>query len=174
MLENKYIVALLPSSQDKFIKDAHHFKTIAKSYLLGKKSLAHITLAQFLGYAEDYESLSRFLLNKKLPKVKPSFTGISHLNDKHDTGIIWVEYSIARQPDILTLQSQISTFLRQRGINLLNDDGNLYRPHLTLACIKADEKFPIPMKSPFPSPNFDLAIGKADEHGQFNELLKKF
>jgi 2'-5' RNA ligase len=162
----RYVIALVALIPSIFTREAQEqFATASEGYLLGTKSLPHITLAQF--YLEDQEALLNIwheVRCKIAHPHQPKFLGLS-LTRKAQ-GLWGVSLLVARDPALVKDHLVAVEILKQYGIRCISEVGELYRPHLTLARIKEpkingfnDEIFQ-------PTP-FTLALGEADENGQY-------
>jgi 2'-5' RNA ligase len=171
----KYIIALLALNPLGFTEFAQkHFSAVSQGYIIGKDSHPHITLAQFMGSESDLEASIIYLKTyTSCASPKPAIKGISFLKDPKASDIWWAECFIARTEALMSLQRNIESFLRERNITLINDTGDLYRPHLTLARIKE----PLPTINlsvlPFLS-DFHLVIAEADQLGQLIKIIEVF
>ncbi len=172
----KFIIALLAISPDSFIDYAqNNFLDISDRYILQiEQSKPHITLAQFYGEESDIDMISQHFDQGKYKAIfEPRFISMSFKKDKMEAQIWWAEISVARDPSILSLQKEVEAVLVKRDRQLINASGELFNPHLTLARIEGDNLNlnlnTVPLQG-----EFKLAIGKADQYGQFVELVKVF
>jgi hypothetical protein len=85
----------------------------------------------------------------------------------------WAQVQIARDPELMMLHQYSLQVLKELGKECLVLSGELYDPHITLACIhlqRALALWPQEIVSNDKSP-FKLILGEGDENGQ---LLKIF
>jgi 2'-5' RNA ligase len=172
MTKKRYIIALLAKDPAEYIRFAQtNFASIAENYLLSEHAHPHITLVQFYGEEADYIRACEYLSHTKL-RPQPRFTGIQFGQDGSDAGILWANITVARDAELLTLHACIVDILQEHNLIILNDIKDLYYPHVTFARIRAKE---IVTEKPTIIPQrFDLAIGVADDFGQFVEVTKMF
>jgi 2'-5' RNA ligase len=135
-----YMIALIPSqkSAEKYILAAQElFSSQNSDRLLSKESTPHVTLCQF----ECEESLATSLWEefKKLsqPSLMIRFVAFSFVKGiaEHE-GYYWAELSIARDMPLLNLYQKVLNFIQKKKLPIINDYGDYYRPHLTLARIQ--------------------------------------
>jgi hypothetical protein len=172
-MPQKYIIAMLANEQQAFASYAeHNFGSIAQSYLLGDKAFAHVTLVQFYGEEADYNAACEFLYKLK-SAPQPKFQGIKFGADVGHENIYWVSMSVAREKPLVDVHWQLVHFLEQRNLTVINFARDLYDPHVTFARIKCTSMFCAKTNLPNSS-EFILAIGLADEFGQFVQLKRVF
>ncbi|MGI4852336.1 MAG: hypothetical protein ACRYGR_10405 [Janthinobacterium lividum] len=169
-IQTKYIIALLAEHPTEYIEVAHRlFSTVQDQYITGPESLPHITLCQFYTdnptlekIKQDIKSLSIF--------PQPHFNGIHFIKDPLPN--LWgAEISVARDPAFIKYQNQFVNILKKYHIHCINDVGDLYRPHLTLARINhvvLDNFTDHILKDT----SFILSIGRAGDLGQFIEVIE--
>ncbi|OGT44200.1 MAG: hypothetical protein A3F42_04160 [Gammaproteobacteria bacterium RIFCSPHIGHO2_12_FULL_37_34] len=164
----KYNIVLTPVSESKsIIKCAQNFSAIADQYLLGEKSLPHITLYQFIADENDidnffkkvYQSLWQHTIDLKFEK----FSCITF-----DNHIFWVSLLPDHCGILMKMHSLIS--------NVINKPiKNNYDSHMTLISTKNKSyeslvnefsKTYTPIQD-----TFVLSLGKSDDIGQLTELL---
>jgi hypothetical protein len=166
----KYIIALLAVEPFNYIKAAQQlFSSNAEGYLLGPHSDPHITLCQF--YTDDERlAFIQDEITALKSKVQPLFTGFSFIQDRQDASFWWAELAVVRAPDLMLLHNKIVFNLKQKNIPCINDSGDLYRPHLTLARVKTPHLSHLNADLLQDRP-FRLAIGYGDEIGQFIDVI---
>jgi 2'-5' RNA ligase len=167
----KYVIALIPQNIDIFIDVAHQlFGPISQEYVLSKNnSLPHITLAQFLSEnSEQLQHVWHELQHAAIPRVQ--FIGIG-FTKKWDSK--WnASLTVTRTSELIKLQQHIITVVKKYKVESVVPDGDIYRPHLTLARILVSEPVCIDFeKIPLADVGFKLVIGIGDEHGQLIEIL---
>ena len=166
----KYIIALLAVEPSDYIQAAQqHFGQCAEGYILGPKSHPHITLGQFYADAEIVALIKSEALSLR-DYPQPNFTGFSFIQDRQDASFWWAELAVARAPALMLLHNKIVDNLTQKNIPCINDSGDLYRPHITLARVKKQHLSHLNADLLQDRP-FRLAIGSADDLGQFIEIL---
>ena len=164
----KYNIALTPVSESRsIIKCAQNFSAIADQYLLGEKSLPHVTLYQLMIDENDidhiwgkiYQSLEQHIIDLKFEK----FSCITF-----DNSIFWVSLLPNHCDTLMKIHSLISGAINK-------PIKNNYDPHMTLISTKNKayenlvnefSKFYTPIQD-----TFVLSLGKSDDIGQFTELL---
>jgi hypothetical protein len=168
--KRKYIIALVASNPAYYQDYAlHNFQNNAKEYILGKDCLPHITIAQFYANAPDCQKiLSEFV---GLKCIQPQFTGISFIKDKNTTDLWWAELSVMRSLELIQLHKHIAQTINKYGIGLINDTGELYRPHLTFALMQTEGlNITLPELKLVP---FELVYGYAGDLGQLHQVISK-
>jgi len=170
----KYIIALLPAKEpENYVRVAQdHFSKIAQGCILSKTSLPHITISQYFGDKETLPPIIEGL--KKLrgdPKVQ--FTGLSFIKYQNQPHFWWAELSVARNPDLIQLHHSVVQLLQDHKMNPLNESGELYRPHLTLARVNQASCYDFPSDI-LKEGQFELTLGETDGLGQFVKGLQKF
>lgn len=186
MLQNmsmkKYNIALVPEDKEYslYIDSAqNNFKSIATGYLLGQKSLPHISLCQFECEADNpiLLEIHKFIRSSLAQPIYPEFQSLNIVALQGEfKGQFAADLGIARRDDLLVLQAACSIFLEKSHLKPLNVIGNLYRPHLTLAFFKLQSALMLPSM-----PNqligaskhpFYVKLGQADSNWQYIRILK--
>ena len=129
--------------------------------------MPHITICQVYSSEKVINQIEKDLrLLQNVPQ--PYFTGVSFIKDKKFETIWWAELSVARDPELITLQQKVVKIVTHYNLSCINDIGELYRPHLTLARINRlqhlDSLNVHNVLNPSP---FMLTIGQGDHLGQF-------
>ncbi len=163
----KFNIALTPKSKNNtIIQCAKNFSAIADQYLLGEKSLPHVTLYQFT-YENDIEriwkkicqSFGHYCINLKFEK----FSCVTF-----DNKIFWASLLPDNCDSLIKMHSLVAN-----GIN--KPAKGSYDPHMTLIntknrnyedLINKFSKTYTPIQD-----TFFLSLGKSDDVGQFTELL---
>ncbi|OGN63359.1 MAG: hypothetical protein A3E80_02885 [Chlamydiae bacterium RIFCSPHIGHO2_12_FULL_49_9] len=120
------------------------FSSTSDSYLLSEHSLPHITVCQF----ECDQGQIAHAIWKEFAKqtddlsISVRFTGVSFTKGigGHQE-FYWAELVIARDAAIMKAHHLAVTAVQNRGLVLLNEIGDLYYPHLTLARIRLPKTF---------------------------------
>lgn len=172
MAKTRYIIAMLAMDQNCFVSFAQdNFAHLAENYLLGEHAKAHVTLVQFHGEEHDYKAAVAYL-NTVSDNPQPRLTGLQFGQDNSAADILWANMTVARDAKLVAVHTGLVDFLQLRNITVLNDAKELYYPHVTFARIKTAK---IEAQKPnIPSVAFSLAIGIADEYGQFIEVKHVF
>ena len=165
----RYIVAMLASKPTYFVDYAQrNFAGKEANYILGEHAKPHVTLVQFYGDHNDASAVKDFI-ELLSDNPQPRYTGIQFGIDVNDSAALWANMGVARDPALLELHLKMVDFLKSRNLHALNDSGDLYYPHVTFARVKIDG---IGCEKPnIPDVVFNLALGVADEFGQFVKVL---
>ncbi len=163
----KYNIALLPVDSQRLIAYAQRFSIINPIYILGAKSLPHVTLCQFYREESEIEAIwgevCAALSNDALDLEFKNFSLITF-----DNKMFWISLMPSDAPKLHRIQADVASILK-----ITNKKP--YDPHLTLigtldstyetqaAPLIAEYK-PIPDK-------FVLALGECDEIGQFVRII---
>lgn len=168
-------IALLPKTLSKsFIELSAAFSTNA-DYLLGEHSYPHITLAQF--YIADNVDIDELWQDVKKTLAALSIAELDiHFNQaysKVENAYAWLELRFAGHPLCYRLHEALVFLLEQKRLFCINASLDKYLPHLTLArttdlFMQAQLPRNVDMKD-----TFYVALGEADELGQFVQLLKR-
>jgi len=172
MQQIRYNAALLALEPQQYVWEAQRFARNAQGYLLGDQSLPHVTLAQFYADHQTYAAIVNNL--RTITKVPPlQFIGFNFGKDDHEESIWWVSLSIVRDPELVHLHQSVCTILKQHQTEPINSNGELYRPHLTLARIREAHLDSLSSAVLDLSP-FAFVVGESDEFGQFKKVLHHF
>ena len=152
------------------------FQPVSHAYLLSEHSLPHVTICQF-DCASDDEAHSLWNQIEKLILPFPiQFTGMSFIKGWgiHEE-YYWAELSVARDHPLIEAHQKTAHFLQSKGYSCINDTGNLYRPHLTLARIKLPSFIPSWSDAilKVPTSYFQYSLGRADSNGQYIKILSQ-
>jgi 2'-5' RNA ligase len=162
----RYVIAFLALIPNIFIHEAREkFFALSEGYLLGSKSLPHITLAQFYLASEDkLRDIWDEVVSKIDTTYHPKFLGLS-LTKKAKN--LWgVSLLAAREPTLVKQHLEVVDILKKNNISCISETGDLYRPHLTLARIK-ELNISSFNDDLLESSLFTLALGYCDENGQY-------
>lgn len=165
-------MALLAKDSSWFVEYAQrNFSGVADGYLLSEHAHPHVTLVQFYGVQQDYDAvLELLMLGTEVPQ--PDINGMLFGFDQTDPGIMWASLTVARELSLVKLNQKLVTFLSSRkGVEIVNEQGDLYSPHITFARIRTNH-VPACEKVQVPQVQFDLALGVADALGQFTTVKK--
>jgi 2'-5' RNA ligase len=170
-MEQKYNLALIPLFKNNQVRLlAQKFSTYADKYILGEKSLPHVTLYQFR-IAEDTTNhlWNRICKKWEEPPITLEFNTFSFT--KNDKDIFWIAL-LPNQRNILDkMHTQIANIL-QLPVKTAFD------PHMTLINSKnIESETAIPAVADSYKPikdNFVLSLGKSDEVGQLTEIIYRF
>ena len=171
-LKIKYNIALLPNNNSELIvRYAKIFSKIADQYILGEKSLPHLTLCQF--YADPKEAFE--IWNKVNDLISHSsislkFKEISCLT--FDEKVFWVSLLPEHNEELLKLHHIVVSCVKNPHGRI----GQNYDPHITLMnTIQRDHQNYLKRLSNYFIPfedSFKIAIGRSDEPGQFIEIIQ--
>lgn len=181
-MTKRYNIVLLPSFKhsNEFINYAASFSSIANQYILGKKSLPHITVCQFEIEKNDIKKVHE--INQQLMQITiqkrifPEFTSLNFVSLEGEfSGMLAVDLGIKRNEPIMLLHQKVTALLESLGFTVLNAKGDLYRPHLTLTFLSYKNNlhsfiFPKKLMGPSKEP-FSLCLGTADLNWQLTGLI---
>lgn len=168
VMKNKYNIALIPSSQScSVIEYARFLAPIADKYLLGERSLPHVTLYQF--YAEESQiELLWETVRSKLDRhtIELAFHEFSCLT--FDESTFWASLLPDHGDALMQMHYVVAETIGQ-------PIKQNYDPHMTLMNTKnaAYEERVAILKNRYKPirDTFVLALGKSDEIGQFTEVV---
>lgn len=137
-----YMIALIPP-QDMIMTCTQAaqklFSSVSDDYLLSEHSLPHITVCQFeceqkqIAQAVWKEVASQITTHS----VPVQLRGISFIKGlEAHRGFYWAELAVARDEELMKMHRLAVVVTQARGLTCLNEIGDLYRPHLTLARIR--------------------------------------
>lgn len=140
-----YMIALASPQEirGKYIQAAQKlFSSASDKYLLSEHSLPHITLCQFDCEEKDATAIWDELTDLKMHSYSVRFNGFSFIKglDVH-RDFYWAELSIARDEEIMKIYRTTDAIIHSHGFTCLNEQGDGYRPHLTLARIRLPDTF---------------------------------
>lgn len=148
------------------------FSEVQDQYIAGSGSHPHITLCQFYADESTMQKIEADLKALGSPP-QPHFSGIHFVKDPKP-GLWGVEISATRDSALIAYHNEVISILKKHNINTyINDTGDLFRPHLTLARINklGFEGFNEDLLRDTP---FLLATGEAGPLGQFEKIRKKY
>lgn len=179
----RYNIAWICEDQNlnhKFVEVSHNLCAhLHDGYLLGAKSLPHISICQFeCNNIKTVQAISAQLKNNT-DLFFPKLAGISCLPGEGEfAGSVWIELALLREQALIDAQNKMAALLKTFGITTLNSLGSTYRPHLTLAKITQNCFWNISFMdfSKFISLHsrkisFKIAVGVADQNWQFVEII---
>jgi 2'-5' RNA ligase len=167
----KYNLALLPATKaNEVIRFARNFSNISDSYLIGLKSVPHVTLRHFHAEESDIDEIwQRACGALRHKKIVLEFAGFSCRT--FDSKIYWISL-LPDKIDILHRMQRIAS--ETIGVPLKEN----YDPHMTLLntrdpeCKKELERF-AELYSVI-TDTFYLALGNSDEVGQFTNIIHSY
>ncbi|HLB41592.1 MAG TPA: 2'-5' RNA ligase family protein [Gammaproteobacteria bacterium] len=167
----KYNIALIPINEGKsIIQCAKNFSSIAGQYLLGEKSLPHVTLYQFMVDESDIDNIwEKVFQSLEQHSIYLTFEKFSCITfDEH---VFWASLLPNHCDNLIKMHSSVS--------NTINKPiKSNYDPHMTLINTKNKEyenlvnefsKSYIPIQD-----TFVLSLGESDDIGQFTKLLYSY
>jgi 2'-5' RNA ligase len=171
-VKSRYNIALIPSTKsDQVIHFAKNFSVMADTYLLGEKSLPHVTLCQFMAAEDELLSIWKVVCQsveqQSIQLVFEKFSCMTGYNS------FWVSL-LPNHSDLLTNMHNVITNLVKDPIKKISDH---YDPHMTLMnskevkyenAVKTFSNSYIPIQD-----TFILALGKSDDFGQLVEVICK-
>ncbi|EKE08623.1 MAG: hypothetical protein ACD_17C00078G0008 [uncultured bacterium] len=122
----------------KYIQAAQRlFSSGSDQCLLSAHSLPHITLCQFDCEQEEASAIAKELEELKMNSYLVRFTGFAFIQGLEvHKDFYWAELSVAREREIMKIYRTTATIIHSHELACLNDQEDLYRPHLTLARIR--------------------------------------
>lgn len=167
-MKSKYNIALIPTKfSNKIIELANELKDIADRYVLGTKSLPHVTIYQFDANEENidkiWSSVLRSLDQTSIHLVFEKFSCITF-----DNKTFWASLLPSNLDFLMDMHSKVAT-----AINLPVKTN--YDPHMTLinSINKDYEKFVNDLSASYKTveDTFVLSLGKSDAIGQYTEVI---
>ena len=124
--------------REKYIQAAQKlFSSVSDKYLLSEHSLPHITLCQFDCGQQDVIVISKELEELKMNSYLVRFTGFAFVRGLEvHRDFYWAELSVARDTEIMKIYRTTAAIIHSHELTCLNEQDDLYRPHLTLARIR--------------------------------------
>lgn len=167
----KFNLALIPTSKNaEAVSLAAQFSSLSDNYLLGEKSLPHVTLYQFQAEEKEIESIWRNVCNAwDVIEINLIFDKFSCIT--LDSNIFWVSLLPNKIDTLNKLHSKLADIL-----NL--PIKKTYDPHMTLINTKNKEYEKevakislsyVPIKD-----TFVLSLGASDEIGQLTEIIYRY
>ncbi len=162
----RFILALSPLKDFEFflISTAQAlFFPCSRGSLLSSKNLPHITLYQFECEKEE-NALALWTQMKKeyIRDFVQCFTGISFIKKQN---LYQAELSVKRSSVLMEMHLFAKKIVQEKRFKKLTDDGDLYRPHITLAQIQIPDSL-----SKWPDSIFEKKIPFAFTLGLGNDL----
>jgi 2'-5' RNA ligase len=169
-VKNKYIIALIPTTVgDQILDLANGLLPIADQYCLGKKSIPHVTLCQFMAAPSDlaqiWSEVAKSLVTHSLVLSFKEFSCISIHN------LFWVSLLPQQHTELCLMHEAIIKHLTSP----LKKTFDYYDPHMTLINtqdihyqdqVNALTHFYVPIHD-----TFIVTLGKADAIGQMTEII---
>jgi len=172
-----YNIALIPQTKShEFIQLANTFSFLANNYLLGPRSLPHVTLCQFYAETNEIDILWQKVCAALLPSpIELLFTEWSFVTIN---SLFWVSLL----PSTRDFRGQVplmSTLIKQmikQSAHKWHLTPSSYDPHLTLLNTKQkDYKNTVTSLQTNPIhiiDTFQVCLGRSDEVGQLIEIVK--
>jgi 2'-5' RNA ligase len=167
----KYNLALLPTNKaDEVIRFAQNFANISESYLLGLKSIPHVTLRHFHAEESDINKIwQRTCDALRRKKIVLEFAGFSCRTFDSKT------YLISLLPDKIDILHRMQRIASETiGVPFKEN----YDPHMTLLntsdpeCKKELERFAEHYS--VITDTFYLSLGNSDNVGQFTDIIHSY
>lgn len=172
----RYIIGLIPLDSTLYAQAAQTlYSHMSDGYLLSSTVYPHITLAQFeLSDHEEkriqviWQDLTKFNINP----FKPELIGIHLIKglNSHE-GFHWAQIGVERDPLIMKAHYRSLYILSKHQLFCLNDAGDIYKPHITLARIKLSQSIPLWPVELLAAQEFRLALGASDINGRYLHTL---
>jgi 2'-5' RNA ligase len=170
LMKSRYNIGLIPATEsDQIIAFAKNFSTIADKYLLGEKSIPHVTICQFVAeeshLANIWEDVCKSLERLSVELTFEKFSCVTAGNS------FWVSLL----PDDCETLNVMQNTVKKLVKNPVKNTFDYYDPHMTLIDTK-EEKYEdtvkklsasyIPIKD-----TFVVSLGKSDDLGQLTEVI---
>lgn len=178
-MESIYNVCLLPPAEygEELTRYSMHFAECEQSrFILGSRSIPHVTVAQFSTSADQNE-VGR--LGEELWSSAPvHLTAAGLVLLPSDGRDVWCEIAILKSSELNETQSRVLSVFASMVERVLSGTGDMYRPHFTVALLNAAPartyrlpslSFALMRASGIPC---RLALGRSGEHYQVTELLR--
>jgi len=170
-MEKKYNLALIPlSKSDEVIALAKKLAAFAGQYLLGEKSLPHVTLYQFYIEENEIDQVWKQICmtwEEKSIELKLNKFSIK-MSDEH---AFWVSLLPNHGDDLYKMHVKIANSL-QLPIK------DTFDPHMTLISSKNNvDKKEVEWVADSYQPIIDtfiLSLGSSDENGQLTEIIYRY
>jgi 2'-5' RNA ligase len=167
-MKNRYNLALVPMTiSDEVVRHSHAFIEYVDKYILGEKSLPHVTLFQFAVGEDEIESIWTKVCEKwRDEPTELMFENFSCLT--FDNQVYWLSL-LPNNTDALQNMHRIIADIINQPVKKSFD------PHMTLINTKNKEyKVKVDEYSHKYKPIRDmflLKLGKCDDVGQFTEVI---
>ncbi len=134
-----YMIILEPSKEaaKKYIQVSQSlFSKQNYGYLLKDGGIPHVTICQF-ECKEEETSVILENIKKKYPiPFSIHFSSLSLVKSTIDNnGYYWAELT-SFEKELFKLYEEVRSIIQSKSLSIINDYGENYRPHLTLARIK--------------------------------------
>jgi len=170
-MKKRYNIALLPeSSSESVINLSSQFSSASAGYLLGKQSLPHVTLYQFLSDPNDIARIIQNLESSKIPRsIDLIFSHFSYIT--FDDTIYWASLLPNRIDELNAMHRDVAGMIAHP----IKEN---YDPHMTLlstrdknyvSLFEPTEKVYTPIMD-----TFTLSIGESDNIGQLINIVHQF
>lgn len=136
-----YMIALIPPPAmiQMYTRVAQKlFSSISDNYLLSEHSSPHITVCQFeCAQQQIAQAIWSEVTSQATHTLPIRFRGVSFIKglEAHQ-GFYWAELAVARDEELMKIHNDTVVTLQTHGLTPMNEMGDLYRPHLTLARIR--------------------------------------
>jgi 2'-5' RNA ligase len=167
-MKNRYNLALMPMTiSEDVVRLSHAFSDIADKYVLGEKSLPHVTLCQFEAEEDEIDSIWKKVCEKwREEPIDLVFEKFSCLT--FDNQVYWVS--------LLPNNTDALHDMHRRIAGIINQPiKKSFDPHMTLINTKNkeyDAKVDKYSRSYKPLRDmFLLKLGRCDDVGQFTEVI---
>jgi 2'-5' RNA ligase len=167
-MKSRYIIALIPTTKAKQIVElSNKLSDIADRYLLGNSSIPHVTLYHFDAYEDD---------------IKDIWVNVSSALTHEDIELVFDNFSCSTFDNVtfwaLLLPNKVVTLSEMHekvAEKIKCPIKNNYHPHMTLINSKnncyEDKVNEIAEYYKTISDRFVLSLGRADEIGQYLEII---
>lgn len=170
--KTRYIIGLIPLKPTIYTETAQSLLSeMSDGYLLSSSVFPHITVAQF--ELNDEEKARLQILWEEIAKLNikpfsPKLIGVSFIKGlKSHDGFYWAQLAVERDPLVMKTHHQVVDVLNKHQLSCLNDAGDIYKPHITLARITLSKSIPLWTSELLAAQEFRIAIGASDKNGRY-------
>ncbi len=170
----RYNIALYALNPCSYCNVANElFSDISHGYILSENSHPHITLCQFK--SEDLKAIASIWQQIKLfnfEVLKPKFLGINFQRGagEHDK-FYWAQIIVEREKPIMDMHFKVLNILNENQMKCITDNGDLYKPHVTLARIQLNRPISLWPSHILNPTGFKITLGISDGNGQYLKML---
>ena len=134
-----YMIILEPSKEGgkKYIQVSQNlFSDQNYGYLLKEDGIPHVTICQLECKEEESKDILENIKKKYPDPFSISFSSLSLVKSTIDNnGYYWAELTSFGKT-LFKLYDETRSIIKSKSLSIINDYGENYRPHLTLARIK--------------------------------------
>lgn len=108
-------------------------KTHKSKFILGDRSLPHVSIVQTECEEEDLDSIWKEAQNVIQKEYEINFAGLNFLPSS--SGDAWVEIQVLKSDAILQLQKSLLNLSSMKGRKIINGVEDDFRPHVTVGLL---------------------------------------